>query len=127
MLLVALLIGVAIIVQAVFGLALPAVFVRVVGEFQTPPVIYVAAFIRLLFGVVLIVAAPASRLPRSLTVLGVLIALTGVLTPFFGTLYAQMVLRAWAEGGAAVVRIWASLALAVGVFIVYATAPGRRA
>jgi hypothetical protein len=123
---VARLIGLLIAAQGVLGLADPETFVTMVRRFQTAPVIYLAAVIRALFGVVLVVAAPASRAPRSLRALGVLVLLGGVLTPFIGTRFGELVLGWWAEGGAGVVRAWAGVALALGAFIVYATTPRRR-
>jgi len=52
----ALLIGLLIAAQGVLGLAAPELFASVVMAFQTPPVIYLAAVIRIAFGVVLVLA-----------------------------------------------------------------------
>jgi hypothetical protein len=125
--LAALVIGVLITAQGVLGLAVPEMFVGMVRRFQTPPVIYAAAILRALFGLILVLAAPTSRAPKSLRILGVLILIGGLLTPFIGARFGQLVLGWWWEGGAGVVRGWAGVALALGAFIVYATAPSRRA
>lgn len=61
--LAALVIGVAIAAQGIFGIAAPEAFVRVLRAIQTPPLIYAAAVVRVAFGVVLFRAAPASRTP----------------------------------------------------------------
>ena len=87
--------------------------------------IYVAAVIRFVFGVVLFRAAPASRVPVALRVLGLLIALGGLLTPFIGVSFARVVLGWWADP--LIVRVWAAGALSLGALIVYATTPTRRA
>jgi hypothetical protein len=99
----------------------PHAFVEVVRAIQDPPAIYFAALVRLAFGVVLIAAAPRSRAPLALRVLGALVTLGGLLTPFFGVEFARVILGWWSEGGAVVVRGWASAALAIGAFIIYAT------
>lgn len=61
--LVAALIALLLIVQGTLGLAAPTIFVQVIHFFQTPPVIYLAAALRIAIGVILICAAPGSRLP----------------------------------------------------------------
>lgn len=125
--LLALFIGLSVAVIGILGLAVPEVFVAAVGFFQAPPLIYLAAVVRVLVGVVLIAAAPASRAPRVLRVLGFLIVIGGVITPFFGVHLAQLILGWWVAGGSALVRGWAGVGLMIGSFIVYAVAPNRRA
>ncbi len=122
----ALFIGILIVAQGVMGLVVPDLFVGLVRAFQEPPVIYAAAVVRFLFGIVLFLAAPASRLPMALRGLGGLIALGGLLTPLIGVPFARIVLGWWSEGGAPIVRAWAGAALCLGAFIVFATAPPRR-
>jgi hypothetical protein len=123
--LAALFIGVFIAALGMLGIAVPEVFLRTVRVFQTPPAIYLAAVIRGVFGVVLVLAAPVSRAPRVLSVLGFLIIMGGLLTPFVGLRGAEVVLEWWSAGGPAFVRLWAGVALAIGVFIVYAVARRR--
>ncbi len=121
----ALSIGLLIVAQGVVGLAVPDLFVRIVRTFQEPPVIYAAAVIRFVFGVVLFRAAPSSRTPMMLRSLGLLIALGGLLTPIIGIPFARVVLAWWSDP--VIVRLWAAAALGLGILIVYSTAPGRRA
>jgi len=123
--LAALFIGLAIAAQGVFGIAAPDVFLSALRYIQTPPVIYLAAAIRVVFGVVLFRAAPASRAPRVLRVLGFLIVIGGLLTPFFGVRIGHAILDWWSAGGPPLIRAWAGFSLALGVFIVYAVAPNR--
>ena len=121
------LIGLLIMAQGVLGLVSPTMLAGVVATIQVSPVIYFAAVFRVLFGIVLVLAAPGSRAPQSLRGLGALIFLAGLLTPFFGLQFAQRVLAWWSEGGPPVVRAWAGAVLLVGAFVVYANIPGRRA
>ena len=127
MALAALLIGLLIALQGVLGIAAPELFVRIVRFFQDPPVIYLAAVLRIVFGVVLVRAAPASRVPGVLRLLGFLIAIGGVLTPFVGVRFAHAILDSWSAGGNALVRMWAGGSLVLGVLIVYAVVRNRRA
>lgn len=121
----ALSIGLLIVAQGVVGLAVPDRFVGIVRIFQEPPVIYVAAVIRFVFGVVLVRAAPRSRAPLVLRSLGFLIAVGGLLTPIVGIPFARVVLGWWSDP--VVVRAWAAAALALGLLIVYLNVPRRLA
>jgi hypothetical protein len=123
----ALFIGLLICALGTLGIATPEVFVRTVRFFQTPPTLYLALVIRVAVGVVLVLAAPASRAPRVLRVLGFLVVIGGVLTPFVGVRGAEAIIEWWSAGGAPLVRVWAGVALAIGIFIVYAVAGRRRA
>jgi hypothetical protein len=120
----ALAIGLLIVVQGIVGLAVPEIFVGIVRTFQAPPVIYFAALIRFVFGVVLFTAAPRSRAPLVLRVLGLLISVGGLLTPFVGVSLARVILGWWADP--VIVRVWAAAALCLGVLIVYATLPAQK-
>jgi hypothetical protein len=107
------------------GIASPDVFLRLLRVIQTPPVLYFAAVILFVFGVVLLYAAPASRLPVVLGVLGGLIVIGSLLAPFFGHRFGHALLDWWSAGGSPRVRFWAALSLALGVLIIYAVARGK--
>jgi len=119
-------IGVLLIVQGLGGIAAPEAFVGVVRFFQTPSLIYVAAALRIAIGIVLLCAVNASRLPIFLRVFGVLIVIGGVLTPFVGVRFAHSVLALWSSRGPGLVRLFAVVSLALGLFTVYAVTPTRR-
>ncbi|HUR19757.1 MAG TPA: hypothetical protein VMZ90_03040 [Vicinamibacterales bacterium] len=122
----ALLIGLVVFAQGVLGLAAPDVFASAVRTMQTPPFLHVAAFIRVLFGVILVLAASGSRAPLVLRCLGSLIVIGGLVTPIFGARIAEVILEWWAQG-TGVVRWWAALSLVLGAFIIYANAARRGA
>lgn len=91
----------------------------------TPVGLYGAAALRVAFGLVLIAAAAGSRLPRTLRVLGALLIVAGVMTPFLGVERAQAMLSWWSAQGPLFIRTWAALAVIFGLFIIYAVAPRR--
>ena len=122
----ALVIGLLIVAQGVVGLVAPEFFLRLIQLIQTPPNIYFAAVVRIAFGIVLVLAAPLSRAPFALRILGALIVLGGIMTPYFGVRLADIILGWWSQGPG-IVRVWATAALVLGVFIVYATGYKRRA
>lgn len=119
-------VGLMIIALGIAGLAVPDYLPRLAWMSQSAPALYIAAFVRLAFGIVLLLAAPKARIPNALRILGVLMILGGALTPFIGARLAETVL-AWWSRDVAMIRAWAAAALAVGVLIVYATGYRRRA
>jgi len=118
-------IGLLVLVQGLVGLLRPDGFVALVATLQVPPLIYLAAVVRVVIGVVLLLAASRSRSPMLMRGLGGLIVVGGALTPFLGVQFAQVVLRWWSEGGDGMVRAWATFALALGAIIVYANCSRR--
>jgi hypothetical protein len=125
MLRIALFIGILIAFQGIVGLIAPGLFVDIVRIFQTPPVIYLAAVIRFAVGVVLILAAPQSRVPLAVRGMGAMIAIGGAITPFWGIEIAHLILGWWAQGGDMIVRAWAFGSLLIGGFILYAASQVR--
>ena len=83
--------------------------------------IYVAAISRMVLGGLLLVAAQATRTPKTVRVIAVLMFLAGVATALISPDRAQ-VLKDWGMGfGPDVLRIAACFPLAVGSFILVAT------
>ena len=105
------------------GIASPSRLVGVVRHFQTPMGIHFAAGIRVLLGIALLFAAPASRAPGLIYLLGVVIIAIGVITPFFGLERFRRLLDWWSAQGSAFVRAWALLALVFGLSLAYAIVP----
>jgi hypothetical protein len=123
----AFLVGLIIAALGVLGIAAPTVLLDVTAFALTQVGLYVAAALRVAFGLVLIAAAAASRLPRTLRILGALIVVAGVITPFFGHERARAVVDWWSAQGPSFMRGWAVLAVIFGLFIIYAVFPRRSA
>ena len=87
---------------------------------QTPGGLYGTAAVRIVMGASLLGVAPASRLPRTLRVIGALIILVGLLTPLFGVERARLVLDWWVAQGETFMRVWALFPVAVGLFLIHA-------
>jgi hypothetical protein len=121
--LAALVIGVFIALLGLTGLAAPEWFMSVVAVFQSPPVIFLAAVVRVAVGAVLVLAAPRSRALIPVRVLGAFIFAGGVFTPFIGVEVGKTILGWWISGGPVMIRIWAGMGLAMGGFIVWAVWP----
>jgi hypothetical protein len=125
--LAALLIGLFMGAIGLLAVVAPHGLLTAARSLQTPLGICLIAATRVLFGVVLVLAAPSSRAPKALRVFGFMIVVAGVITPFFGVDRARAILDWWSGQGALVMRAWAGVAIAFGAFVVYAVAPRRHA
>ncbi len=119
-------VGVLMASLGILGAYVPEVFVAVVGFFQAPPILYLAAVIRMTVGVILWLAAPESRTPTFFRMLGAFIFIGGALTPFIGSAIGRSILNLWASYGHAMVRTWGLIATALGVFIIYSVMSKRQ-
>ena len=106
----------------VLGLAAPETFLIAMQFFQSSQRIYLAAALRVVIGVVFIVAATDSRWPRVVRFAGGLVVLLGLLTPV-STHPLPTVTWGWWPGN--FVRPWALSTLALGALVVAAVAPPR--
>ena len=88
-------------------------------------VLYVAGAIRVAMGLVLIVFAPRSRTPRILRVLGVIMALQGIVPQFIGIDHERMILEQEVILGNAALRAGAVVAFVSGCFIAFVVTPRR--
>jgi hypothetical protein len=87
----------------------------------------VASHVYAAIGLVLILFAPASRSPRTLRVLGAVTLVRGIAAPIAGVGRALAVLAFEAKQPAAVLRVGAVVALAIGGFVAFAATTGRGA
>ena len=81
-----------------------------VRSIQTPAGFYVAAALRLALGIALFVAAPRSRVPDVISILGVLIVVAGLAAPFFGLERFRKLLDWWSNRGSLTIRLWCGIA-----------------
>jgi len=119
-------VSVLLIIQGLLGILAPDVFVGVIRLFQSPPMIYVAAALRIAIGIVLLCAVTGSRFPMFLRIFGVLVLIGGLLTSFIGVQFAHTILALWSSRGPWLVRLFALASLALGLMALYAVFPKRR-
>jgi hypothetical protein len=110
---------------AVVGLVSPDSVTAVRRQnFATPTGTYAAAAVRLAMGFVVILAATASRAPKTLRLLGALMCMQGLSATLLGPEHARTVLE-WETLRPALLRTGTIVALASGVFMAFAVT-GRR-
>jgi hypothetical protein len=122
----ALLVALFVIVAGMVGLVAPDSLMMIAGYVVTPVGLYVVAALRVAVGIVLICAAPLSRVPRTLRVIGTVVIVAGLATPLFGVERARAVLDWESAQGTNFVRAVAALLLSMGGFIAFAVTPARR-
>jgi hypothetical protein len=89
--------------------------------FGTPVVLYAAAAVRIGMGLVLILAAPNSRGPKTLRALGAVVCLQGLAGTLFGPDRARAILE-WEAMHTALLRAGAAVALVTSGFVAFAVA-----
>ena len=111
------------------GILAPSSLVWIAEHSVTAGAFYVIAAVRVALGLVLISAAPGTRMPRTIHVLGYVVLVAGVLTALVGLVdmeNARALIAWWMQHGSGAVRLTGVLVLAVGGFIAWACAPARR-
>jgi hypothetical protein len=125
----AFLIGLVISAVGVVGILAPSSPVWLAQQFVTARAFYVIAMVRIAFGLILISASSASRVPRALRVLGYVILILGMATAITGLAAigpARGAIAWWLHQGPGLIRLTGVLILALGGFVAYACAPTRQ-
>ena len=126
--LLGLVIGAFVILWSAISFAAPELRLSLERSVMTPAGLYVIAALRIAIGLVLLLAAPASRAPRTLRVFGLIVLIAGLTTPWFGVARARAVLNCWASAGPLLMRLDAGVGMALGGLLVYEfRTPTRRA
>lgn len=124
--LLALAIGLIIAAIGLVGIAAPSILFEFGRALQTTGELYAVTVVRVLFGVILLLAPPTSRMPRTLRVIGILMIVGGLLTPFFGVDRIHAIVDWWSAQVPFVMRALPGIAVILGIFIVYAAGSARR-
>jgi hypothetical protein len=123
----ALLVALFVILVGMAGLITPDSLMAIGRYVVTPVGLYAIAALRVAIGLVLMLVAPISRVPRTLRGVGAVVLVAGLATPLFGVERTRAILDWESTQGTALIRVGAGLALAIGGFIAFAVTPGRRA
>ena len=119
----------AIILSALFAgtgaiaVILPDTFIEVGRSLNTPTSLLVAAVVFVVFGAALLVAASGSRAPNPLRLFGALILIAGLVTPRYAVALSQSLFATMSAEGGALMRVFGTLAIALGCVFVWALSP----
>ena len=117
--LLGLLIGAVVVLASAFSLAAPDLRLSVEGSLMTTAGLYGIAAFRIAIGLAFVLAAAASRTPRIIRALGVIVIVAGLATPWFGVARALAVVNSFASKGPLVMRLDAAIGMTLGGFLVY--------
>jgi len=95
------------------------------GYVATPITLYAAVGLRMVMGVVVILAAPGSRAPNTMRALGAVMCLQALMATVLGPDHARAVMEWETKQGTALLRLGAGVALAAGGFMVFALSGAR--
>lgn len=110
-------IAVLLIVLGLTGVLWPSGLMDVAKWSFSPKGIYTGAGVRVLIGALLIVAAGATAMPKTVRVIGVIIFVAGTLTALLSVERAQAMATWFFDNGEDRVRMIACLPLVVGLFL----------
>ena len=123
-----LVIGALVVLASAISFAVPDLRLSLEHSVMTPTGLYAIAALRIAIGLVFVFAASASRAPRTLRVLGLIVIIAGLSTPWFGAVRARTVVNWLASAGPLLMRLDAVVGMALGGFLVYVfRTPTRRA
>ena len=117
--LLGLVIGAVVILVSAISFAVPDLKLSLERSAMTPTGLYAIAVLRIAIGLVFVFAAPASRTPRTVRVLGLVVIIAGLTTPWFGVTRAQAVVNWLASAGPLLMRLDAGAGMALGGFLVH--------
>jgi hypothetical protein len=120
MTLVALIICLLIAAVGALGVISPSRLLGVLRHAQSRAGLYAGSAVRVVLGVALFLASPTSRAPELIRILGVVLIVAGLITPFIGLKRFRRLLDWFQAQGSAFVRVWAIVALALGLSLAYA-------
>jgi hypothetical protein len=124
--LLAMALGAVISAIGLVGVLTPSVLLEFGRSVQTTGALNAVAAVRIAIGALLFWVSSVSRMRTTLRVIGTLIMVSGLLTPFFGVERAQAMLTWWSAQGQVFMRAWSALPVAFGLLVIYALAPPRR-
>jgi hypothetical protein len=115
--------GLSLFIAAMGGLGMvsPARLLSLMRRLQkTPGGLYVAAVVRLVLGVALLLVAPTSRAPDLVRVIGVLAVVAALMTPVVGLARWGRLVDWWSGQASLVIRAWAAIPLGFGLYLAWA-------
>ena len=117
--LLGLVLGALVIFAGAITVAAPDLRLSFEGSMATPAGLYAIAAFRIAVGLAFVLTAAASRAPRTVRVLGLIVIFAGLMTPWFGVARALAVVNWFVRAGPLLMRLDGGAAMALGGFLVY--------
>ena len=111
--------GAAIAMLGIVGLVRPSALMHFVqAPWRSRTGLYLAIGIRVVFGLVLLAAASASRFPETLRILGIMALIAAAVIPVLGFVRLQRFVHWWTARSPGFMRAWSLVAAGFGIFLV---------
>ena len=120
MILLAQLIGVFVIAIGLAMVLRPQMLKGLIAFWAKEKQIYAAGIIRIMFGLIILLAAPQARWFWVVTIVGLLVLTKGILTMIMKPGTIKSILKWWSEQPTLIVRALAAVAMAFGMLLIYA-------
>ena len=105
------------------GALSPPAFLAIVRRLTSLQGFYILAILRIAFGALLYLAAPVSQMPTLIEVTGIVLFVSGVVTPFFSHRRYRKVIEWWSGGGDLYVRVWAGCSIVFALLLGWVLVP----
>ena len=106
---------------ALLGLAViiaPSSLKRILGSLMESDRFYLIAILRIVIGVLLLIAAGQTRSPTLVYIVGGLMILAGLLIPIMGKTRIQALAGWWMKKSDSILRLWGLMAFLLGIALV---------
>jgi len=104
-------------------LVMPKIVHKIVGFFSIGNRIYMAGYIRIAFGILLLFLATQSKLWGYVVTMGLLSATSGACIFFFGLTRTKNLFNRFKKHPSLLIRLYSSLALVIWAILLYALLP----
>ncbi len=98
----------------------PATLRQILNNFLLKKWLVPATLLRIFIGIIFLIAAPSTRWPIFIHILGIVFILAGVSIPLLGTEKIERLANWWMERSDAILRVWAAIAAVLGIAILWA-------
>ncbi len=114
--------GVLITLIGLIGIVVPRYFIEVIGNWKSESRFIAAVGIRMVMGVICLLAAPASRMPVVVQVIGIIAIVAAASALLVGRERLDRLIDWWLERPPIIVRMSAAFAAGFGILMVFAGA-----
>ncbi len=114
--------GVLITLIGLIGIVVPRYFIEVIGNWKSESRFIAAVGIRMVMGVICLSAAPASRMPVVVQVIGIIAIVAAASALLVGRERLDRLIDWWLERPPIIVRMSAAFAAGFGILMVFAGA-----
>ena len=121
MLTIVLIIGILILLVGIAVMLQPGSLRKLLHNFLKREWLIPATLIRVVAGIIFLLAAPGSRSPILLQILGVVFVLAGVAIPLLGKMKIEALANWWLARPDTMLRAWAGVAALFGIVIIWAS------